>query len=125
VQGPDAVLQQLPKVSDEVLDELDSTLLVLLAAESQRRGDAKLAARLLDHVNGIELGFVALKTNVLTGVESPDLTAVDMELQAAMEFAAARKPGVDAQRAAELRQQALRDDLLQGFVTTAVKNWKD
>ena len=125
VHGPDAVLQQLPQVSDGVIDEMDGTLVVLLAAESQRRGDARLASRLLDHVSGHESGLTAMKTNVLSGIEMPDLAEADLELQAALEFAAARRAGVDATRAAELRERALQDDLLQGFVTIAVQNWKD
>ena len=123
LRQPASALQQLPKLPDESLLALDPALVVLLAMECQRHGDGSQATRLLSKMREVSSGLAALKTNILAGVESPDLAAVDLELQAALALAGSRRLPADAPRADELRRQALRDDLLQGFVTIAAKNW--
>ncbi|HTS18903.1 MAG TPA: hypothetical protein VMP11_15125 [Verrucomicrobiae bacterium] len=121
--GPDEALGIASTSSDVTLKQMDNTLLILLAAESQRRGNTQLSSRLLSNVNRVREGFAALKSNVLYNTESPELASLPLEYQAVVEFSKARQMNGDKDRARQLIALARQDDLLHGFVTVAAENW--
>lgn len=92
-----------------------STVLVL-ACEAARRDDRETAEELLEYVDTKPF----LDARVLDGTHDSELLSLDLETQAVLALADARKLLKDDPRRESLLQQAAADDLLGGIVDRAV-----
>jgi tetratricopeptide (TPR) repeat protein len=113
-------LEQAKKLQPEQLGLLDDSTLLLLAGLAASGGDVSSAERFMEPV-AIAGSEAALKKFIMKGEESPALAELDLEEQAIVNYARARKRIAAGQPAGDLLRQALKDDLLQGPVTRVIR----
>ncbi|HEX2571477.1 MAG TPA: tetratricopeptide repeat protein [Polyangia bacterium] len=118
----DRALAMVRKAPTELVNQLDSSVVLLLAGELARRGDMQAAGRLLDHLTDLSLDRAALKAHVVASGKPVDPDDLDLEYQAALALIAGRRVASPAERA-RLYQAARRDDILRGPVTLALEHW--
>lgn len=121
-QDLDRALEMVRKASVELVSQLDSSVVLLLAGELGRRGEVQAAGRLLDHLTDLSIDRAALKAHVLAVGKAVDPDDLDLEYQAALALIAGRRATIPAERA-RLYQAARRDDILRGPVTLALEHW--
>lgn len=118
----DRALETVRKAPIELVNQLDSSVVLLFAGELGRRGDIQSAGRLLDHLTDLSIDRATLKARVLTSGSAVDPDDLDLEYQAALALIAGRRATSPAERA-RLYQAARRDDILRGSVTLALEHW--
>lgn len=119
----EGALARLKKAKPEARESLSDPLSLALACELERRGDHELAEALLDTLTSLDGSLPALKAYVLHGEKSPEVDAIDLSMQAALELARARGSKDPAERR-RLLAQAKSDDVLHGAVFAAADHWQ-
>ena len=118
----DRALELARKAPIELVDQLDSSVVLLLAGELGRRGDVQAAGRLLDHLTDLSIDRAALKAYMLAAGKAIEPDDLDLEYQAALALIAGRRATTPAERA-RFYEAARRDDILRGPVTLALEHW--
>lgn len=109
------------------IDHVAPVVLLLLALEADRIGDAATAARLYGGLRDVPCDPRDLSLYVREGKASPDVERLDPELRAALAFVHARALAAagDAEHAANERTRSVTLDVLGGYVSRARAAWSD
>jgi len=124
--SPEEAWKLASRASKAVLESLDTTTALLLAAEFHRASDAITSRRLFDTLVELPLSFEEMAASVERGPTAELGLRLKPWERAALWFVHSRRldglgrPG-DAD---EAREAAARDDILPGIVTSAMARWR-
>ncbi len=111
------------KARPNALRSVATPVILLLAAEFDRAGDADLAASLYDSAAEVSLPASALRAYAATGVEHPELWRLDPDERAALDLARARRLEADGKDARALYAAVQKEEPIPGVVARAAAAW--